>query len=413
MTLRRSLPRLLALALPCLGLFAGAPAQAADSYRTTGNCDGFPKVSLRTPDGLCVGLVASGLGFARGVAVIGNDIYVANMGSWEKGRGKLLRLPEGGRGTPQVLLSKLDRPNGLVATPDGKLLLGLAGRIVSVDPKADPPAAEPQDVVTGLPNDGRHPLAALALAPDGTLYVNVGSATDHCERTDDSAPDPAQPCPETQGTPPRGSILRVAADALPADARTLAPFARGLRNSMGLAVLPNGTPLAVANARDAIDQADPSLSDEALPHDVYTVLKDGADYGWPYCYDGREPSPEYPRFDCGRVEVPTLLLPAHAAPLGLLLYHGSALPGLEGRVLMTWHGYRDTGHRVMALTIGDQGMPQGKPQPLVSGWDAAKGIRPQGAPLGLAEMADGSVLITEDHNGTLLRLARAQPAATP
>jgi glucose/arabinose dehydrogenase len=290
MTLHRSLLRLLAFALPCIGLFAGAPAQAAGSYRTSGDCDGFPKVSLRTPDGLCVGLVAAGLRFARGVAVIGDDIYVADMGSWEKGRGRLLRLPDGGHGAPQVLLTRLDRPNGLVATPDGRLLLGLAGRIVSVDPKADPPAAALQDVVTNLPNDGRHPLAALALAPDGTLFVNVGSATDHCERADDSAPDPAKPCPETQGTPPRG---------------------------------------------------------------------------------------------------------------------------LDGRELMTWHGYRDTGHRVVALAIDDRGVPQGKPQPLVSGWDAAKGIRPQGAPVGLAKMADGSVLISEDHNGTLLRLARAQPAATP
>jgi len=411
MTLRRSLFRLLALALPCIGLFAGAPARAAGSYRTSGDCDGFPKVSLRTPDGLCVGLVAAGLRFARGVAVIGDDIYVADMGSWEKGRGRLLRIPDRGRGTPQVLLTKLDRPNGLVATPDGTLLLGLAGRIVSVDPKASPPGL--RDVVTNLPNDGRHPLAALALAPDGTLYVNVGTATDHCEHADDSAPDPAKPCQETEGTPPRGSVLRIAAGALPADARALAPFARGLRNSMGLAVLANGTPLAVVNARDAIDQADPQLSDEALPHDFYTVLKAGADYGWPYCYDDRKPSPEYPHFDCSKVEVPALLLPAHAAPLGMLIYRGTVLPGLDGRVLMTWHGYRDTGHRVMALTIDDQGTPQGQPQPLVSGWDAAKGIRPQGAPLGLAEMADGSVLITEDHNGTLLRLARAQPAATP
>ncbi|MBW8724914.1 MAG: hypothetical protein JF625_07140 [Inquilinus limosus] len=59
MTLHRSLLRLLAFALPCIGLFAGAPAQAAGSYRTSGDCDGFPKVSLRTPDGLCVGLVSA------------------------------------------------------------------------------------------------------------------------------------------------------------------------------------------------------------------------------------------------------------------------------------------------------------------------------------------------------------------
>ncbi|MGK9235693.1 PQQ-dependent sugar dehydrogenase [Inquilinus limosus] len=409
MTLRRWVVRLLALILSSAGALAGAPAEAAGTYRTSGDCDGFPKVSLRTPPGLCVGLVATRLGFARGVAVIGTDIYVADMGSWEKGRGRLLRIPDGGRAAPQVLLTRLDRPNALVPAGDGRLLLGLAGRVVAVDPQAEQPAATLRDVVIGLPNDGRHPLSALALAPDGALFVNVGSATDHCERDDDSAPDPAKPCPETESTPPRGSVLRLAPDALPADARKLAPFARGLRNSMALWVLPNGTPLALVNARDAIDQADPKLSDEALPHDFYAVLREGADYGWPYCYDEQRPSPEYPRFDCGKTQVPTLLLPPHAAPLGMLLYRGSTLPGLDGRLLMTYHGYRDTGHRVMTLAIDDQGTPQGEPQPLVWGWDAAKGIRPQGAPLGLAEMADGSVLITEDHNGTLLRLARARP----
>ncbi|MGK9166129.1 PQQ-dependent sugar dehydrogenase [Inquilinus limosus] len=413
MTLHRWVIRLLALILPCVGALASMPAEAAGTYRTSGDCDGFPKISLRSPPGLCVGLVAARLGFARGVAVIGNDIYIADMGSWEKGRGRLLRIPDGGHAAPQVLLTKLDRPNALVPTGDGRLLLGLAGRVVSVDPKAEQPAATLRDVVTGLPSDGRHPLSALALAPDGALFVNVGSATDHCERDDDSAPDPAKPCPETESTPPRGSVLRLAPDALPADAHKLVPFARGLRNSMALWVLPNGTPLALVNARDAIDQADPSLSDEALPHDFYAVLREGADYGWPYCYDEQRPSPEYPHFDCGKTQTPTLLLPPHAAPLGMLVYRGSTLPGLDGRLLMAYHGYRDTGHRIVMLTIDDKGMPQGKPQPLVWGWDSAKGVRPQGAPLGLAEMADGSVLITEDHNGTLLRLARLQPAASP
>jgi glucose/arabinose dehydrogenase len=198
----------------------------------------------------------------------------------------------------------------------------------------------------------------------------------------------------------------VAADAVPADARTLAPFARGLRNSMALAVLSNGTPLALVNARDAIDQADPGLSVEALPHDFYTVLREGADYGWPYCYDDRKPSPEYPHFDCSRVEVPTLLLPPHAAPLGLLYYAGTVLPGLTGRLIIPYHGYRDGGHRIVSLALDADGAPQGRPADLVWGWDKAPGSHPQGAPVAVAAMRDGSILITEDLNHTLLRLAR-------
>lgn len=396
-----------------IGLALPATAQAADAYRTSGDCDGFPRVPVETPPGLCVGLVASKLGFARGVTAVGTDVYLIDMGGWAKGRGRLLRLPDRGRGPAQVLLSGLDRPNGLIQAGDGRLLVGVVGRVISVDPKADNPSASARDIVTGLPNDGRHPLSAMALAPDGSLFVNAGSGTDHCEGKRDAAPDPAKPCPETQARPPRASVLKLTPGPRPVDARPLTPFARGLRNSMALWVLPNGTPLAAVNARDAIDQADPSLSDAALPHDFYAVLAEGADYGWPYCYDDRKPSPEYPRFDCAKMQPPTLLLPPHAAPLGMLVYGGTALPGLTGRLIIGYHGYRDDGHTVTALTIDESGRPQGQPEPVIWSWDAVKGIHPQGSPVALAEMDDGSILITEDHNGTLLRLSRAEAPPPP
>jgi len=62
----KSLPTLLLLLAPLW--VAAAPADNA--YRTAGDCDGFPAVALTTAAGLCVGIVAEGLGKARGVAVI-------------------------------------------------------------------------------------------------------------------------------------------------------------------------------------------------------------------------------------------------------------------------------------------------------------------------------------------------------
>ena len=40
--------------------------------------------------GSCVGLVAAHLGFVRGVAVRGHDVYVVDMGGWVPGKGRLL-----------------------------------------------------------------------------------------------------------------------------------------------------------------------------------------------------------------------------------------------------------------------------------------------------------------------------------
>jgi glucose/arabinose dehydrogenase len=395
-----------ALAGIALVAFAGA-ARAAEAYATAGDCDGFPRVHLETQTGACVGLVATHLGFARGVAAIGPDVYVADMGGWHKGRGRLLKLGDHGKAAAVVLLKGLDEPNALALGPGGSLYVGMLGKIIRVDPGAADPAGSVRNIVTGLPVDGRHPLAALAVAPDGSLFVNVGSATDHCEH-DDSPPDPAKACPETVAPGPRGVILHLMPANEPVDARTLAPFARGLRNSMALAIAPSGSLIAAVNARDAIDQADPSLSDADLPHDTFDRVEQGADYGWPYCFDNNRPSPEYPRFDCTAKHAPSFLLPPHAAPLGMLIYRGASLAGLDRQAIIALHGYRDQGHRLVALSVDADGQPSGQIENLISGWDVKKGDHPQGAPVGVFEQPDGSILITEDHNGTLLRLAPAR-----
>ncbi len=338
---------------------------AAEGYRTKGQCDGFPAVMLQTPSGLCVGLVANHLGFTRGVAVAGDAIYLLDMGGWRRGHGRLLRLDHGGHGAPKVLLSGLDEPNALAVTPDGTLYAGLLGRVVRVVLSGPEPVLE--DVLTGFPNTGRHPLPALAAAPDGSLYVNVASGTDHCEDPGGKPPNPAAPCPERATIPPRASTIRFTPGpaALPwVDAELVAS---GLRNSMALTILPGGALLAAVNARDWINRADPALLDTSFPHDTFHVVAAGADYGWPYCFDAQRPSPEYPGHDCSAVAKPALLLPPHAAPLGLLLYRGQALPGLTGRLVLPYHGYRAGGHRVMSLAIGQDGQPMGKPTLLIWG----------------------------------------------
>jgi len=396
----------LAFAASLLTLYGPA---AGKGYRTDGNCGGLPRVALQTPPGLCVGLVAQNLGFARGVAELGHDVYVLDMGGWRKGHGRLLRLGHDGRDAPETLLTGLDEPSALAAAPGGALYMGVLGRVLRVTLSRPRPVIE--DVVTGIPATGRHPLPAFAVAPDGSLYLNVGSGTDHCENADGTPPDPKVACREAIGGHPRASIVQAVPGPAAVAWQATKLIATGLRNSMGLAVMPGGKLVAAVNARDAINRADPSLSDAALPHDTLDVIRPGADYGWPYCYDNRLPSPEYSNHDCASAQQPTLLLPPHAAPLGLLLYRGSALPALSSHLILPYHGYRAAGHRIMSLAVDADGRPAAPPAPLVWGWDGQTGLTPMGAPVAVAEMTDGSVLFSEDHNGTLLRLARTDGAA--
>jgi glucose/arabinose dehydrogenase len=390
------------LAAPQAALGAGK----GKTYRTEGDCDGFPAVSLRVAAPLCVGLVADKLGNARGVAAIERDVFVVDMGGWGSRHGRLLKLADGGRRAPVVVLGDLDQPNAVVRGPGRTLYLGVTGQVLQVDPYAASPLQGVRVVVTGLPTTGRHPVPSLAVGADGALFVNVGSATDNCHPAGGRLPDPQAPCPETQESPPRGAILRFPARATPWNAGEQAPYARGLRNSMALAILPDGRLAAAVNSRDAINHVAPSLSDVELPHETLVAVRAGGDYGWPYCYDRQLPSPEYPAFDCGTRLAPDVLLPAHAAPLGMLLYAGDRLPGLKGRLVIGYHGYRASGHRLVTVGLDASGKPAGQPTELVTGWDEVAGDHPQGSPVGLAQLADGSILIAEDHSGTLLRLAR-------
>jgi glucose/arabinose dehydrogenase len=402
--MRPVLPTSIALAAAALAAAAPAPAQ---SYRPSGTCDGFPKLALKTAPGLCVGLVARRLGFPRGVAILGSDVYVTDLGARRPGRGRLLRLRNGGRSPPETLLSRLDQPSGLAPAPNGQLYLGEPARILRIDPNAPDIARSARVILDGLPGDGLHNLTAFAVAADGALHVNLGSATDNCENPDGS---PQRiPCFEATARPPRGSILRVVPQVGRAvHARDAEVVARGLRNAMALAFTRQGDLVAATNARDAIHSVDPKLSDVNLPHDLLVRIVRGGDYGWPYCFDALRPSPEYPRFPCRTKRAPERLLPAHSAPLGALVYPGGGLPGPSDRLVLALHGYRRHGHRIVAFDLDAKGMTKAPMRDIVSGWNAAPGLRPRGAPTALAAAPDGSIYVVEDRNGTLLRIARAR-----
>lgn len=301
------------LARPILAAFAAAmwiaPGAAREHYRTSGRCDGFPRVALTTPAGLCVGLVVDNVGFLRGLAAAGADVYATDLASRTPGRGRVLRLPRLGAGPPAVVLDRLNQPNGIAAGRDGLLYVGEVGRIIRFDPRAADARATVTEVVTGLPVDGRHNLTAFTLLRDGALIVNIGSATDNCEGANGRAPSPSARCREFLSRPPRGALLRIdTRGRLPVPARLAPVHASGIRNAMAFAELPSGALFAAVNSRDNIDSADPRLSDAALPHDVLLRIVPGGDYGWPYCFDKQRPSPEYPHFDCRRFRAPALLL---------------------------------------------------------------------------------------------------------
>lgn len=398
--MRATTARLLA-ATACIGLWLLTSAAYAQQspYKITGKCGDLPKVDLHTPEGYCVGLAATGLKFPRGLLPLSDGrLLVSEMIGWGSPNGRIDVLTPDGQGhyVKKELARHLDQPHGLALGPDGKVYVGVVGGVKRFD-LADPATIEDviggKSGVQGPPGNGRHPLESLLFTKAGTLLVNVGSQTDNCE---DDAGNPAkggQPCPETIAANPHAQVREYSFDWASGRATGWRVFADGLRNSMGLAQYPSsGLILQAENSRDSIDQVMPGLAnDEDLPPDEINILEAGGHYGWPYCYGADIPSPEYAHWDCSKYRAPLVELPAHAAPLGMAYWH-------DGLVL-SFHGYRSHGHRVVWFPVDETGKPSGPFQELIFGWE-----KPQGAPVDVRPGPDGALYIAEDHNGTILRL---------
>jgi len=378
------------------------PLRAA-GYAPSGTCAGFPRAALTAPPGWCVALVAdasNGVRFPRRVLEVApGRFWLIDMGSWEAGRGRLLEfeLPATRAASPvamKVIADKLDRPLGLALGPDGRVYVGEAGRIWRT-PVTLP--VTPETVIDGLPNDGAHPLKEIAFGGRGQLFVNVGSFTDACR---DSAGKQAMPCPERAGAQPRAAVYEAVLGGPSFTLQSFAPYASGLRNSLALAWLPGTSTLL--QGENSIDYAD-----ETAPPEELNVLTRGSDHGWPYCVGAREPARGYEgRADCAKTTPPAMLWPAHAAPLQMMAVPATTKNAFAGQLVVAWHGYRAGGHRIVSFALDAQGRPGGDARPWISGWSAAKNVRPLGAPAGFTIDSLGRMLVVEDRNRTLLMLTR-------
>ena len=121
---------------------------------------------------------------------------------------------------------------------------------------------------------------------------------------------------------------------------------------------------------------------------------------------------------CAKYAKPEVLMPAHAAPLGMIYYHGAMFPDLLGKLVVSLHGYRATGHRIVVYDRDSKGRPLPPPGPgvrwpleLVGGWDELRGVRPRGAPVTLANGLKGEIWFAEDKNRTVMVVMKGTAAA--
>jgi len=412
--------------------------------RTHGEAAAHPAATcspeLALPPGFCATVFADRLGHVRHMAVAGDGtVYANNMGGRDAGdpaRPGLVILRDT-HGTGQA--DRILRPFPAVAGGTGVALYGGyvyvedGARIVRhrLNPAGADPRAEV--VLSGLPTAGDHHSHTIVITPDGTLYVNSGSATNACQRDNRKAGSPGlQPCDEKAM---RAGIWRYRADRLGQNFAPAARYASGIRNAVGMALDQQGHLFATQHGRDQLHENWPALytgdQGQNLPAETLLQVDAGADYGWPECYfdPGQNRlvlAPEYggdgghATGPCAARKAPVAAFPAHWAPNDLAIYTGRQFPqAYRGGAFIAFHGSWNRapgpqdGFNVVFQPLA-QGRPAGAIVMFADGFagpgKAAGNARYR--PTGLAVGPDGALYISDDSQGRIWKITyRGSPDA--
>jgi glucose/arabinose dehydrogenase len=371
---------------------------------------------LNVPPGFEVKEFANGLAGPRLLRVAPNgDLFVAETGA---GRVRVLRPGENGTASQnEVFASGLRGPFGIAFYPADNPQWVYVGNTDSVvrfpyrdgDMKA---RGTPETIVAQLPIGG-HSTRDVAFSKDGAkMFVSVGSASNVGEGM--GKLDPAGVQKWEQGKPAGAAW---GSESERADVLVFDPqgkgrrvFAAGIRNCVGLAVNPTtGDLWCSTNERDGLG--------DNLPPDYITRVREGGFYGWPWYYMGAHEDPRHAgeRPDLkDKITVPDVMIQPHSASLQLMFYSGDQFPAeLKGSAFAAEHGSWNrstrTGYKIIRAIVKD-GVPTGEYEDFVTGF-VLDDTSVWGRPVGVAQAKDGSLLFSEDGNGTIWRVSRTSRAS--
>ena len=379
-----------------------------------------PGAAPSVPPGFTVKLFASGLTNPRLLRVAPNgDIFIAETAAR---RIRVLRAADGAEAPAQmeIFADGLDHPFGLAFYPPGSnpqwLYVANNNAVVrfayhSGDLKASGP---PQIIVPKLTDShGGHSTRDVAFSLDGRrMFISVGSGSNVAETMSKKSPADIQAWEAVHGLGAAWDAETNRADILVTDPEGRQPlhaFATGIRNGVGIAVNPEtGDLWTSTNERDG-------LGDDLVP-DYITRVREGGYYGWPWYYMGNHEDPRHAgeRPDlAGKAIVPDVLVQSHSASLEMCFYPaaesgGAAFPAeYRGDAFAAFHGSWNrssrTGYKVVRVRL-EHGVPTGEYSDFLTGF-VVDNRSVWGRPVGVTVAHDGALLVTEDGNGTVWRIA--------
>jgi glucose/arabinose dehydrogenase len=292
-------------------------------------------------------------------------------------------------------------PNGFCFAPDGVLYMVEQNRVLAL------PAAEffyeGTDVPLGIvvpqgelipPEEEsyNHTARVCDVGPDNKLYISLGQPY--------NVPPPDKA--ELYGEHGIGGIIRMNRDGTGREV-----YARGVRNSVGQDFHPETGELWFTD-----NQVD-GMGDDIPPGEINRQTAPGQHFGFPWFGGGDVRTNEYKDSEPPADTVmPVVQTEAHAADLGMMFYTGDMFPAEYRNAIFSaqhgsWNRTEPVGARVMVTTIAEDGTATTKP--FAEGWLDENGEY-LGRPVDIAQLRDGSILVSDDLAGAIYRIWYEAPA---
>ena len=287
-------------------------------------------------------------------------------------------------------------PNGICFSPDGFAYMVESNRVL-VFPAAEFFYESP-DVAVGvvvpegelIPADEEsfnHGARVCDIGPDNKLYISLG---------------------QPYNVPPAekldmyrewgiGGIIRMNRDGTDREVYTY-----GVRNSVGQDFHPETGELWWTD-----NQVD-GMGDDIPAGEINHQTAMGQHFGFPWYGGGSTRTNEYkdsePPAD---IVFPAVETVAHAADLGMMFYTGNQFPAAYKNAIFSaqhgsWNRTTPVGARVMVTTIDGEGNATIKP--FAEGWIDENGEY-LGRPVDVAQLRDGSILVSDDLAGAIYRIS--------
>ena len=292
-------------------------------------------------------------------------------------------------------------PNGLCFTRDGFLIIAEQNRVLNY------PAAEffyesPDVVAVPIAAQGElipvdeesynHTARVCRIGPDGKLYVSLGQPFN-------VSPPEKQDLYNETGI---GGIIRMNLDGSGREVYTY-----GVRNSVGMDFHPGTGELWFTD-----NQVD-GMGDDTPPGEINRQTAAGQNFGHPWFGGGQVRTNEY-KDDTPPEGIihPAVETEAHAADLGMMFYSGKMFPekyknGIFSAQHGSWNRTTPIGARVMFTSIDEEG--NATTVPFAEGW-IDENDEYLGRPVAIAQLRDGSILVSDDLAGAIYRIWYEAPS---